>query len=154
MTLPSNDKQVGDIGHADDHNAIVNEINSLISSSTTFYSNIISNASANYANKFISINNQTVTSYTLQISDIGKLITMDNVSENAVVIPLNSTTAFPIGSQIDITQIGAGTSSVTFVNGVTLNSESSKKTLNSRYSAATVVKLDTNSWILIGALKT
>ena len=178
MPLPSNDKQVGDIGHADDHNSIVNEINTLISASSNYLpmaasanyltisasSNFLPmaasanylriSASSNFATATISINAQTVTSYTLQISDIGKLITMNNSSENAVVIPLNSTTAFRIGSNIDIIQVGSGTSSVTFVDGVTLDSESSKKTLNSRYSAETVVKLDTNSWILIGALKT
>ena len=36
MPLPLNDKQVGDIGHADDHNAIVNEINLLISASNNY----------------------------------------------------------------------------------------------------------------------
>lgn len=101
----------------------------------------------------IVINQQTTASYTLQLSDSGKLITMNNSNGNLVIIPLESSINFPIGSKIDITQIGTGTSSITFDSGVTLNSDSNKKIINTRYTAVSLVKLDSDSWILIGALK-
>lgn len=208
MTLPSNSKQAGDIGHVEDHNSIVDEIiyikNNFYSASSlnfnfpdylrkdtasiTYLSvsasiqwndilnkpdpmiginltgiitgsssatlvDLTNNQITINTQQNININSQTVSSYILQLSDSGKLITMNNSSENAIVIPLESSVSFPIGSKIDITQIGSGTSSVTFVSGVTLNSDSNKKTINARWAAASLVKIASDSWILIGALK-
>lgn len=101
----------------------------------------------------ISINEQTTASYTLQLSDVGKLITMNNNNGNLIIVPLESSVDFPIGSKIDISQIGPGTSSVTFQNGVSLNSNSNYRVLSNRYSGVTVVKINTDSWLLIGGLK-
>lgn len=170
MTLPSNSKQAGDIGHVEDHNAIVDEItyvkNNYFSASSsninipdylrkdsasTLYLPISS--SNNFATLTISTNAQTGTYYTLSASDSGKIIEMNNASANFVTIPLNSTVPFPIGTQIEIVQTGAGATSASIVSGVTLNSEAGKRTINAQWQGASLIKRGTDSWIMMGAIK-
>lgn len=75
-----------------------------------------------------SINAQTGTAYTLVLTDQSKLVTLTNAAAIAVTIPTNATVAFPIGTQIDFSQDGAG--KVTFSGaGVTINSLSSLKSI-------------------------
>jgi hypothetical protein len=91
--------------------------------------------------------------YTLVLSDDGKMIEMSTVSGqgNTVEIPLNSSVAFPVGTQITILQTGDGQTTVTGVLGVTLNSTPGPK-LRATWSPATLIKRSTNTWVLIGDL--
>jgi hypothetical protein len=99
------------------------------------------------------VRNTQAGSYTLVLSDAGKLVEMNSASANTLTIPANSSIAFPIGSKIDIVQTGAGECSIAPASGVTLNSDSSKRKINAQWAAATLVKRDTDTWVLIGALK-
>lgn len=110
-------------------------------------------ASANFYPLNILTNAQTGTSYTLAASDSGRIIEMNNANPNLVIIPLNSTVPFPVGTKIDIVQTGAGATSASFVSGVTLNSDTNKRTVNAQWAAASLVKRGTDTWLLIGALK-
>jgi len=110
-------------------------------------------ASSNFAPLTISTNAQTSSAYTLALSDAGKIIEMNNAAANLVIIPLNSTAAFPVGTKIDIIQTGAGATSASVVSGVTLNSEAGKRTVNAQWQAATLVKRATDTWVMIGAIK-
>lgn len=101
----------------------------------------------------ISTNSQTGTSYNLLLSDAGKIIEMNNANANLVIIPLDSSQPFPVGTKIDIIQTGAGATSASIVSGVTLNSEAGKRTVNSQWQAVTLVKRATDAWVMIGALK-
>lgn len=91
-------------------------------------------------------------SYTVALSDAGKTLTVDSASDLDVTIPPNSSTAFPVGSRLDVVRVGTG--AVTFVpdTGVTINSKNSNKKIAARYSAASIIKIDTNTWVLIGDL--
>lgn len=64
----------------------------------------------------------------------------------------NGTIAIPVNTEIAILQYGAGT--VTFVEGagVTINSVGGALGMDAQYSAATLKKLGTDEWILVGAL--
>ena len=79
-------------------------------------------------------------------------MTIDSPSNLDVTIPPNSSAPFPIGSRLDVVRVGTGT--VTFVqgSGVTINSKNSNKKIAARYSAASIIKTDTNTWVLIGDL--
>jgi hypothetical protein len=110
-------------------------------------------ASATYLTKLISTNAQTASSYTLVLSDSNKLIEMNNSSANTVSVPVNASVAFPIGTKIDIIQTGAGETSIAPVSGVTLNSDTNKRKINAQWAAASLIKRDTNTWLLIGGLK-
>lgn len=110
-------------------------------------------ASSNFAQLNISTNPQTGTSYTLVAADAGKLIESNNAAANTVVIPLNSSVPFPVGTKIDILQTGAGATSASVVSGVTLNSEAGKRTINAQWQAASLIKRATDTWVMVGALK-
>jgi len=104
-------------------------------------------------NETIPLNAQTGTTYTLVAGDAGDLVTLTNAAAITLTVPLNSSVAFAIGTQITITQSGAGTVTVAGAVGVTINSADGDLKLRTQWSAATLIKTDTNSWILIGDIK-
>lgn len=90
-------------------------------------------------------------SYTLVLSDAGKLITLTSSSAITLTIPTNASVAFPIGTQIDLVQGGAG--AVTFAGaGVTINSKGGNKTIADKFVGVSLIKTDTNTWLLVGDL--
>ena len=108
-------------------------------------------AAAQYSAITRTVNAQTGTTYTLVIGDAGDLVTMDNASANTLTIPPNSSVAFATGTQIDIYNKGAGVTSVTGGSGVTLNGVSTGTgALNAQYSAVTIIKVATDTWLMTG----
>lgn len=97
------------------------------------------------------INTQTA-SYTLQLTDAGGIVEMNVASANNLTVPDNATVAFPVGSQVDICQYGAGQTTIVQGAGVTIVSVSSNKKLAARYGTATLYKRATNEWVLTGNL--
>jgi hypothetical protein len=104
-------------------------------------------------NETIPLNAQTGTTYTLVAGDAGDLVTLTNASSITLTVPTNASVPFAIGTQITITQSGAGTVTVAGAVGVTVNSPDGDLKLRTQWSAATLIKLATNSWILIGDIK-
>lgn len=104
-----------------------------------------------YINDSTTLVNKT-SSYTVDLPDAGKTLTIDSASNLDITIPPNSSTPFPVGSRLDVVRVGTGT--ITFVpdTGVTINSKNSNKKIAARYSAASIIKTDTNTWVLIGDL--
>lgn len=96
------------------------------------------------------INNQ-IDTYTLILSDSGKLVKCTKVSAMNIVIPTNTNAAFLIGQRVDILQYGAGQVTVTGDTGVTVRSTPTSK-LRTQYSSASLLKIDTNEWLLVGDL--
>lgn len=65
---------------------------------------------------------EKTTSYTLALSDQGKVIQMNASTALTVTVPVNSTAAFPIGTQITVVRKGTGTLTISPVSGsVTIN---------------------------------
>jgi hypothetical protein len=90
--------------------------------------------------------------YTLDPADAGKIIIM-NVSSSTSIITIPLETTFPAGARVDILQIGSVQTSIAPVSGsVTLNSKNNNRKLSGQYSAATLIKVATNSWVLLGDL--
>jgi len=98
-------------------------------------------------------NDQVGTTYVLELTDAGKIVSCTNASAITLTIPTNAAVSFPIGTEIILVQYGAGALSVTPDGGVTLNSASSYRTLYEQYSAAALIKKDTDLWILVGDIK-
>lgn len=94
-------------------------------------------------------NAQTGTTYELVLSDAGKLVTLDNASAIALTIPANASVAFPVGTVINLLQLGAGQVTVGITSD-TLTSSGAKTKLTGQYSAATLVKTGTTAWTLFG----
>jgi len=91
-------------------------------------------------------------SYTLQLIDAGALVEMNVAGANNLTVPDNAAVAFPLGTQIDLAQYGAGQTTIVPVAGVTLVSVNSNRKLFARYSTATLYKRATNEWLLTGDL--
>lgn len=98
----------------------------------------------------IPANTQTA-SYELTLSDIGKVVEMNVGSGNNLTVPPNSTAAIPVGSQITILQIGSGQTTIVAGSGVTVNGTPGLK-LRAQWSAATLVKRATDTWVVLGDL--
>lgn len=90
-------------------------------------------------------------SYTLVLADKGKLVEVSNASANNLTVPLNATVAYPVGSQINILQTGAGQTTVVATGGVTINATPGLK-LRAQWSSATLIKRAENTWVLVGDL--
>jgi hypothetical protein len=98
----------------------------------------------------VSINSQAG-NYTLALSDKGNLVEI--TAAGTVTVPLNSSVAFPVGSQVIIVRATAGAVDIAGAGGVTLNSANSWLDLNYQYSSATLIKKATDEWYVFGDLK-
>jgi len=68
-----------------------------------------------------------------------------------LTIPTNATTAFPVGTSIDVLQVGAGQVTIAGAVGVTVNATPGLK-LRAQWSSATLFKRATDTWIVMGDL--
>lgn len=103
----------------------------------------------------LSLNPQTGTTYTFALSDNGKLVTASNAGAQTYSIPTNGTTAFPIGTQINIIGIGAGVVTIQAATSGTTTVASTgtvpaAPTLRAQYSSATLIKASTDLWYVAG----
>lgn len=105
------------------------------------------------ASSIIAINSQTGTAYQPVLTDVGRLVTVFNAAAVSITIPANSTTAFAVGDQINIANLGTTNATIVAAVGVTLNSNGAKLVLNGQYAVATCLKRDTDTWIVVGNVK-
>lgn len=119
------------------------------SSSANFVSHTgVVGLSTNYSPLNVSINSQSA-SYILVLSDAGKMVEISNASANTLTVPADSTSNFPVGTQISILQTGTGQTTVTNAVGVTINGTPGLK-LRTQWSIATLIKRAANTWVLLG----
>ena len=95
------------------------------------------------------------TSYTSVLANNSQVVTMDNASANIFSIPTNASVAYPIGTQINVLQIGAGQTTIQAVTSGTTTLLSTGATaaapkLRARYSMATCIKAATDTWYIVG----
>ncbi len=100
----------------------------------------------------LNTNAQVGTTYTLALTDDGKVVEMNNASANTLTVPPNSSVAFPVGSQILVLQTGAGQTTLAAGAGVTVNSKDGNLKLSAQWCAATLIKRATDVWVVIGDL--
>jgi hypothetical protein len=105
------------------------------------------------ADALVTANRQTG-SYTLVIGDAGKVIEMNVAGANNLTVPLNSSVAFAVGTIIELFQYGAGQTTVVATGGVTIRSSGGKLKLTGQYSGASLRKIATDEWALVGDIAT
>ena len=104
----------------------------------------------------LTLNAQTGTTYTFVLTDANNtLVTASNAASQTYSIPTNANVAYPIGSQINIIAIGAGQVTINAVTSGTTTVLSNGATaaspkLRVQYSSATLVKVGTDTWYVIG----
>jgi hypothetical protein len=103
----------------------------------------------------LTLNAQTAT-YTVVLADADqKLITMSVASANDFLIPTNANVAFPVGTVINVIQIGAGQTTIKAVTSGTTTVSSTGATsaqpkLRAQFSAASCIKVATDTWYVVG----
>ncbi len=101
----------------------------------------------------LGINAQTGTSYTTVLADNGKLVTQSNASAITTTIAPFSSVAYPVGAQINFTQLGAG--QVTFQGGsgvtvVSTGATAATPKTRAQYSTATAICISQDNWLVVG----
>lgn len=95
--------------------------------------------------------NRRTASYTLILSDAGKAIEMDVAIANTLTIPPYTDVAFPVGTVIEIGQFGSGPTSIVPGTGVSAYSANGLQ-LSGQYATASIRKINTNQWWVVGDL--
>jgi hypothetical protein len=95
--------------------------------------------------------NERTTNYTLLIGDDGIIVEANSTSPITITVSLNSTTPFPIGTKITLIRTNTGAVTIAGVVGVTVNATPGLN-LRAQWSAATLLKRGTNTWLLMGDL--
>lgn len=102
----------------------------------------------------IATTSSSASTYTLALTDDGKLLTFDNATSATITIPPNASVALPVGSQITMARYhGTGTVSIQGGAGVTVVSAASTPavpTLRAQYSSATAIQTSANNWLVVG----
>ncbi len=137
--------------------AITDTVVSLTATQTltnkTLTSPTINTPTISDARQNINLNAQTGTTYTLVLTDNGRLVTLSNAAAITLTVPLNSSVAYATGAIINIQQIGAGQVTIQGASGVTITSTGATATApvtRAQYSAASIIKTGTDSWTVIG----
>jgi hypothetical protein len=103
----------------------------------------------------VALNAQTDT-YTAVLTDNqNKVVTMNKATANDFLIPTNASVAFPIGSVINVVQIGAGKTTIEAVTPGTTTISSTAGVdpdLRTQFSAASCIKTGTDTWLVVGDL--
>jgi hypothetical protein len=134
------------------HTAIVsdNVTAALSGAASPGSANVFLTASA----QLISRNSQSGTAYTLQASDGAGNVVIDFSGSVAatLTVPYSGSVNFDTGTVIGLRQSGAGSVTVAAAGSVTVNSLESNLSLSGQYACAALEKVDTNTWVLLGAL--
>ena len=109
-------------------------------------------SAASWANVDITISTATGTTYTPAVTDVNKLVQLNNAASITVTVPAS---VFSAGQQVNIQQTGAGQVTVQGDGTTTLTSTGASgpapKT-RAQYSAATIVCTSSNNFTVIGDL--
>ena len=126
-----------------------------LSTSQTLTNKTLTSPTINDPKLNLTLNAQTGTTYTFVLADNGKLVTASNASAQTYSIPTNASVAYPIGTQINLIQIGAGQVTVQAVTSGTTTILSNAATpaapkCRNQYASLTCIKAATDTWYVIG----
>jgi len=92
------------------------------------------------------------TSKPFDLKDSNTLQLCTNGSTVTLTVPDNATFPHPIGTEIDVLQMGNGQVVFVETGGVLLVSAFSNRKVAAQYTGASLKKIDTDSWVLFGNL--
>ena len=98
---------------------------------------------------FESLNDQTGTTYSLQASDSGKVVTLNNASAITLTVPAG----IPAGFNCTIVQKGVGAVSFVSGTGVTIANRLSRTMTAGQNAVATIVSISSNYFITSGDMQ-
>ena len=94
------------------------------------------------------------TTRVLAESDAGDFIITENASPTTVTIPDSATTAFTIGTEVDLLQKGAGvlTISASGASVILNGSPGASVAVTAQWGGVSIKKIDANEWIAVGKI--
>lgn len=97
--------------------------------------------------------NDTTTNIDLTLgTHEGSFIYSDNASPVTVNIIANATQAFPVGTEIDLIQAGAGAVTITPALGVNLNGANTAIPITAQWGGVTLKQITLDNWIIVGKI--
>jgi hypothetical protein len=88
-------------------------------------------------------------SYSIDLNDAGKVITVDSSSPSTIALPTNAELPIANGFKFDVVRLGTGTVVISS-SATVLSKNPSAAYIDSQYGRVTVIKLDTNTWLVTG----
>ena len=88
-------------------------------------------------------------SYSIDLNDAGKVITVDSSSASTIALPTNAELPIANGFKFDVVRLGTGTVLISS-SATVLSKNPSAAYIDSQYGRVTVIKLDTNTWLVTG----
>jgi hypothetical protein len=100
------------------------------------------------------VGNRQTASYTLVLTDAGKVVEMEKAEANLLTVPPNASVAFPVGTVLEVMQYGAGPTIITPGAAVTLRSPGGKLAILSQYGSAFLRQIAADEWAVRGDMVT
>lgn len=100
----------------------------------------------------LAVTSSASTSYSLTTTDRSKFLVFTSGTAVSVVVPTNASQAFETGTVINLFQSGVGKVTVAPVSGAVSVVSTPGLSLRARYSSASLIKIDTDAWVLVGDL--
>jgi hypothetical protein len=98
----------------------------------------------------VAINTETA-SYTLVADDAGKVVRMNSGSAVNLTVPEEASVDFPVGTVVEVRQVGAGTVTIVEDSGVTVNIEAGLTLdLRGQYASVSLHKVGSDVWEAVG----
>ena len=95
-------------------------------------------------------NSQTSTTYTLALSDIGRVVEGNNGSAQTFTIPPLTCVTWPVGASLKVYQQGAGQITIAPGSGVTLRSDGNKYKTAAQYAVIDLRMRANDEWVVSG----
>ena len=94
---------------------------------------------------------KTVTANTtLGLTHSGCLVAVNSTAARTITVPINSTTGFPVGAEIEVMRQNTGSVTIAFTSGVTVWCAKTERTIADRYTSVCLKKMATDTWLLQG----
>ncbi|AOE44379.1 minor tail protein [Gordonia phage Ghobes] len=92
--------------------------------------------------------NLQTSAYTLALSDANRVVEVDSSSAVNVTVPPESAVNFPVGSLVEVAQLGTGKVTLVAGSGVTLQSAASPPATPAQYTSVLLRKRSANTWLV------
>lgn len=147
---------VGEVIHAADINALAAATTAIEAELGLLPKGTAASVAARFTNletiPFGTASTQSGTTYTLVLTDAGKMIEFTNAAAVTITIPLNSSVAFAVGTVIEFVQASTGTLTIVGAGGVTLDSPGGSLTSSAQWATITLRKRAADEWTVNGEL--
>ena len=142
----------GMVGHSQTTDVIQNRYGSQVKDIINSNNDVIDNNTTQLQDSLFHSRTST-DSDSIDLTDKGGKIYMNHSDTDTITLRTNAAVQFPLETEITIIQWGSGQTNIEAEGGVTINSADGALNLRVQYSAATLIKKDTDVWILVGDIE-